>query len=93
MASFSTVNKFVVNHIGAIINNEIASAIAKSEEKKSDILLLGLFFSSGMAISADQCYVSIPIFIDSYNPAIPLKMGCFQINDFSPNAMNFFLST
>ena len=64
-ASFSISMAFVVIHIGAIINNVIAKIIAMRDDRRSANLFFGLSFSLGIAISADHCNVSIPIFIDS----------------------------
>ena len=92
-ASFSTSNKLVVSHIGAIMNSEIAKTIANNDERRSANLFFGLFDSVGIAISADHWRVSIPIFIDSYNPAIPLRTGFLQNAERSPIEEYFFLST
>ena len=53
-ASLSKSNIFVVIHIGAIINNVMASAIANKEDKNSINLFGFLLSSSGKAISADH---------------------------------------
>ena len=92
-ASRSTSNNFVVIHIGAIINKVIANPIANSDDKNSTNLFGSLFFSSGIAMSADHCNVCIPIFIASNKPAIPLKTGLAQNFDFSVTEIKSCLST
>ena len=80
----------MVNHIGKTINNDIANKIenkvviaSRSLEKKLSL------FSSGYVISADHCNVSIPIFIASYNDAMPLNIGIDHIAEFSVIDLNF----